>query len=778
MLISQSETTKSNAHTFPKALVYLLLVVSPWVNDTFATDCSEAEITLSSQAQVDGIRGEIDNCPVVANTNGDDGGNALEADSLKDQQSELVMNFSFSGEMDRICRGVGKINGVILALVQVQEYGCELWRINPDGVHELFADINAGEASSDITYNFGRGALFEGWYYFGAYDEVNKNRLWRTDGVNLERVAETEPVPNGFERQGISPIHNGFKGRNYFMAWQTGQPRDNLYSTDGNTLRAEPPPPLADNARIAGHHTLFDKMIVTTQGYGHEPWIFDGTEYQLLGDLYPGIFGPLFMNLWFYFDEAWVFHADVSNDLGNRETAFFYTDGNRVIKLPHKGKSFINSFNALSAFIYTREFQYAVGTTLPDSETTGIPVLRISKDASSDYELTTPPDKVTGGSGAILNDNAFILANNRLFKLGETSAEEEAFVIPTDWEDSVFRFVGTNAYFYDAYIKETNPQNDSRVWVWNSDTVGLLMTDETHTVTNADFFWHIGNDIYFYGEDHANGWALRKIPGVVIERLPPLAKVTGSWYDPATSGQGFVLHPIDDKRTVYSFYGFENDGSPLWLTGVGSTELETGKPITVNMMVSSGGNFGSFTPDAINEKFWGTLEITFETCSKATASFDGLSGQQTMNMVLLTGVEGIDCFYTENPPKPKTAGITGSWYDPSTSGQGLLLHSMSDEQMVVSFYGYNNNSERMWLIGLYTGQVAWDKPLELMMTTASGGRFGGFTPENIAENLWGTLTINFADCQNAIATLNGTDGQQIMNMVKLAGLQGSDFDCH
>ena len=122
--------------------------------------------------------------------------------------------------------------------------------------------------------------------------------------------------------------------------------------------------------------------------------------------------------------------------------------------------------------------------------------------------------------------------------------------------------------------------------------------------------------------------------------------------------------------------------------------------------------------------------------------------------------------------------LTGSWHDPSTSGQGLLLHSMSDEQVVVSFYGYNNDSERMWLIGLYTGQVAWDKPLEFVMTTASGGRFGGFTPEDITENSWGTLTINFADCQNAIASLNGTDGQQMMNMGKLAGLQGSDFDCH
>ena len=42
----------------------------------------------------------------------------------------------------------------------------------------------------------------------------------------------------------------------------------------------------------------------------------------------------------------------------------------------------------------------------------------------------------------------------------------------------------------------------------------------------------------------------------------------------------------------------------------------------------------------------------------------------------------------------------------------------------------------------------------------------------------GTLTINFADCDKVTATLDGVDGQQTMNMVKLAGLQGSRLNCH
>lgn len=196
----------------------------------------------------------------------------------------------------------------------------------------------------------------------------------------------------------------------------------------------------------------------------------------------------------------------------------------------------------------------------------------------------------------------------------------------------------------------------------------------------------------------------------------------------------------------------------------------------MTMEIASGGNFGSFIPDQISRETWGTLDLTFDTCRKGMAVFDGISGQQTMDLVRLARLEGLECD-RKFPPKPRNAGITGSWFDPATSGQGLILHSMSDEQMVVSFYGYNNDRERIWLIGHYTGQIPWGEPLEMNLIVASGGNFGTFVPEDITKTQWGTLTINFADCNTAIAVLDGLDGQQTMNMVKLAGLQGSELNC-
>jgi len=274
-----------------------------------------------------------------------------------------------------------------------------------------------------------------------------------------------------------------------------------------------------------------------------------------------------------------------------------------------------------------------------------------------------------------------------------------------------------------------------------------------------------------------NGRALRKLPGRVIKPVPLMGAVVGSWYDPVTSGQGFVLHPVDDDKTVISFYSFENDGTPLWLTGLGNEALEIGQSTSITLYLSSGGDFGTFNPEQISTDPWGTLNITFSSCTKATARLEGLSGSQSMDMVRLAGVEGLEC-NAKTPPKPKAAGITGSWYDPDTSGQGFVLHPINDGQMVVSFYGYRDDAERLWLIGLHDGQVAMNEPMLLDMTFATGGNFGDFDKEDITRTTWGTLLIEFDDCNNATATLEGIDGKQTLSMTKLAGLQGSGLDCH
>lgn len=772
--------------------------------------CNTVERILHSlDYDQDGIANASDNCPEVYNpdqqdSNGDGQGDACPDQINQPQASLTVAAFTGNYQNRPLCYGMVDINAVTLASIQTEQYGCELFRVNVEGEPQLLADIHVGPASSHtgIDPEFGLYPPMNGWYYFEAYDGINANQMRRTDGVKVELVGEEHLFTDGGQtvRRGI------LNGRLYYSVL-TESDDYSVYSTDGPTVRPEPELDVDESSYSILLGTFYDRLFYlgSDTEHGAEPWTFDGSEYQLLADIAPGPADSMIdMQNYRRFNDYWLFSASASGTGTEQTPAFYKTDGVMLKELPHSGpwidsetvSTEVQTADAIYLVMrYTPPFYYwpyqtAVATSA-QAENTPIPpvisptplpgpaatvVLRLNDNISSGYDLgnSVLGDKLS--TTAVVDNIALVLNDNRLYQLGASSAREIALPLPSDWLDAELEFVGSNRYVDQAYIKETRSSGDSRVWAWNFKQAGLLMTVDGRPLTGADHFRHIGNDIYFYAEDGIAGRTLRKIPASVIKPVPLMGAVTGSWYEPSTSGQGFVLHPIDDNRTLYSFYGFENDGTPLWLIGVGEEVLEPGKSTVVTMHLASGGNFGTFDPDDINREVWGTVKITFNTCAKGTADFDGLSGKQFMQMVHLAGVSGMEC-YAQTPPKPEVAGYTGSWYDPATSGQGVFLYTLSDGRMVVSFYGFKDNSERLWLIGLYEGVIEEDHPLVIDMTLASGGKFGGFDADDITRTVWGTLSINFDDCNNATATLDGADGQQTMHMGKLARLQGSELSC-
>jgi len=772
--------------------------------------CNTIERILNSlDYDEDSIANESDNCPNVYNpdqqdSNGDDQGDACPDQINQAQPSLTVATFTGNYQNRPLCYGMIEINAKTLANVQSEQYGCELYQLNPGGEHRLLADIHVGPASAhtEVDPEFGLYPPMNGWHYFEAYDGINGNQMRRTDGVTVELVGEEHLFTDG----GQSLKRGILNGRLYYSVL-TESDEYSLYSTDGPTVRPEPELDVDGSSFSILLGTFYDRLFYlgSDTGHGAEPWTFDGSEYDLLADIASGPADSMIdMQNYRRFNDYWLFAADASLVEDEETPAYYKTDGVMVQELPHTGP-WIDSEKQLAevktaaaiymVFVGEPPYYYwpyvvtssapaqaevppqPVITPTPLPGPTATPVLRVNDSSSSSYDLG---NSVTGdkkSTTAVLDNVALLLNDNRLYELRETSAREIALPLPSDWTDADLEFIGSGRYFGQAYIKETNSDGDTRVWAWNFRQAGLLMADDGLVLTSADHFRHIANDIYFYAEDAVAGRTLRKIPASVIKPVPLMGAVTGSWYEPSTSGQGFVLHPIDDNRTLYSFYGFENDGTPLWLIGVGEEMLEPGKSTVVTMHLAAGGNFGAFNPDDISREAWGTVKITFNTCTKGTADFDGLSGQQFMQMVHLAGVKGMEC-YAQTPPKPEAAGLTGSWYDPATSGQGIFLYTLDDGRMVVSFYGFKDDSEKLWLIGLYEGVVEEGQPLLIEMTLATGGNFGDFDADDITRTVWGTLSINFNDCNFATATLNGADGQQTMQMEKLARLQGSELNCN
>ena len=126
---------------------------------------------------------------------------------------------------------------------------------------------------------------------------------------------------------------------------------------------------------------------------------------------------------------------------------------------------------------------------------------------------------------------------------------------------------------------------------------------------------------------------------------------------------------------------------------------------------------------------------------------------------------------TDGPSFAINPGLNDSWYNPLTDGQGFLVTVFPDiEQMFVAWFTYDlerppegtpsgiGEPGHRWLIaqGPYSGNTA-----NLTIFLAEGGVFDSPTPPATIDQAGdGTLTIDFADCTQALVTYDITSVQQ------------------
>ena len=125
--------------------------------------------------------------------------------------------------------------------------------------------------------------------------------------------------------------------------------------------------------------------------------------------------------------------------------------------------------------------------------------------------------------------------------------------------------------------------------------------------------------------------------------VTPFAGLTGAWYDPSTDGEGWNFVATPSGLFGY-FYGYGNDGNPLWLiTEEVIGDITAGEPVTFNLLHGAGGDFADpVMPD--NLQHWGEVTFTFESCSEATAEISGNDGSGTHALQRVSDTAGLaDC---------------------------------------------------------------------------------------------------------------------------------------
>ena len=261
-----------------------------------------------------------------------------------------------------------------------------------------------------------------------------------------------------------------------------------------------------------------------------------------------------------------------------------------------------------------------------------------------------------------------------------------------------------------------------------------------------------------------------------VVSVPSLAStMVGSWYDPAREGTGFMVHSVNDELAVAYYYGFDNEGERFWSIGVYQGPILWGQAVTFDAVQVTGGSFGDFSQADIQESPWGYMRFTLPSCDGGSiyvgGKFPGYVPQGFLTSVVrLEPTAGFACDgpYSQQP----VDGITGSWYDPDSSGQGFAVHKIDSDTGVIYFYGFDDAGKPLWLIGTWQGLVSFGSELELQMNQVTGGTFEVVDPEQITETPWGNLRIRFDGCASGWAELSGEDGTQEFDLTLLAGSEG------
>ncbi len=113
--------------------------------------------------------------------------------------------------------------------------------------------------------------------------------------------------------------------------------------------------------------------------------------------------------------------------------------------------------------------------------------------------------------------------------------------------------------------------------------------------------------------------------------------------------------------------------------------------------------------------------------------------------------------------------FTGSWYDPAQSGQGLSIQILPNFRILVFWFAFNpEGTQQIWLVG--SGTYAGDTATITSVEMPTGGRWiPNFDPDQVVNNVWGTLTLTFTDADHGRVDFNSTLGYGAgsMNLTRL-----------
>jgi probable HAF family extracellular repeat protein len=256
-------------------------------------------------------------------------------------------------------------------------------------------------------------------------------------------------------------------------------------------------------------------------------------------------------------------------------------------------------------------------------------------------------------------------------------------------------------------------------------------------------------------------------PGVELNQQG----LTGSWYEQATSGQGFEVEVFPNLVGAnvgliqVSWFTFDTTAGAAdrqrWYTLSGN--VQNGQPTaSLTIYQNIGGNFNG--PPVTNGVAVGTATLRFDSCADGQLTYNFTDGTGRDGSILLTRLtQNATCSTTSARPTNADFALSGNWYDPATAGQGFTVEvNPGSATIFVAWYTYAMAGASAAAAGQrwYTGQGAFSpgtRSIPITLYETNGGTFDSTatTPRSVVV---GTATVAFQSCTGATLNFNFTGG--------------------
>ncbi len=334
----------------------------------------------------------------------------------------------------------------------------------------------------------------------------------------------------------------------------------------------------------------------------------------------------------------------------------------------------------------------------------------------------------------------------------DTSSSVIAAVVP----------VGTVAATSTGPLGITIDSTGTFAYVTNSIEDSVSVIDLTVNVVTSTFATG-GTPTYLVTTSYASA------PSVNLDQRG----LTGSWYEPTTSGQGLIVEVSPDVNGAgngflsagWFTYDVTAAGGQRWYTLQGS--VSNTNPVA-NLTIAApttGGNFAA--GPVVSASTVGKATLQFSDCNHGFLNYafsDGSNRTGTIPLLRLT--PNTTCGLTGD--NGATAGsylLSGNWYDPATSGQGFSFDiNPATSILSAAWYTYAPASQgitgiasQRWYslqTNLFSAGNTSISGVPIIAT--SGGIFHDPTATTSAKV--GTASVQFIGCSALTLTYNFTSG--------------------